>query len=356
MSHSMPSALSRAIAIISVIAFGACSDELVGPSETASGVSPFAVHMEPGSATGSTYGCDLFSKDASGQFKRRTVALIFPKPELHQAGLTRQYRYNGFSGREQVRVGACTIPATERAVRRVDRLFGLTGRPVRSEDLRTMGCPIEGCRLAEVTVIACQGGGMYPECDALPVEYEQCDWWNPCGSGTPRSGTPAAGPGGGGPPPPTPCWDCEINPDAPCRTNDPIIDSPAVNAIFRDLWSRSNPASPYDQRLEQAAWIVLQNGRFTAVPMTGVSTSCSVTPSESPPPGAVSYIHTHPYKWERLTNCGDPFFYTGTASDDDVARLETWNFTEGYLMDDVGIGRFNRNTGTQTSRESRCMY
>lgn len=356
MPNAVVSAVIHAIGLSCVVVLAACSGEMVGPSHQTSNAAPHETRMQNGRGAASLYGCDLFSKDPSGHFRQQTTALSFPKSELHRYGLTRQYRYNGFSGTEQVRVGVCVVPATERAIRRVDRLFRLTGRPAGTADFTTMDCPEDGCVLGEVTVIACQGGGTYPECDRMPVEYEQCDWWNPCGSSSPGGGTPATGPGGGGSPPPSPCWDCEIDPSAPCRTGDPLIDSPGVNAIFRDLWSRSNPGGPYNQRMEQAAWIVVQNGRFSAVPMNGATTPCSVTPSEAPPPGAVSYIHTHPYKWERLTNCGDPFFYTGTASDDDVARLDTWNFTEGYLMDDVGIGRFNRNTGTQTSRESRCMY
>lgn len=346
----------RGVMLLGLAGAAACSENVAGLPEQLGNMTQQSVAGVEQPGSNPAYRCDLFLKTASGEFSRRTVLLSFPKPELHETRVTRQYRYHGFAGKEVVRLGLCVIPATDKALRRVDRLFRLTGRPVRPAAAISMDCPKGGCILEEVTVVACQGGGTYPDCNETPVEYQRCDWWNPCGASGP-GGSPNMGPGGGGTPPPNPCWDCAADPDAPCSTGDPIIDSPEVNAIFRDLWTRSNygPNVPHDQRLEQAAWIVQQDGRYSAVAMASTSTPCSVTPAEPPPTGAVGYIHTHPYDWGNVPLCD--IYYAGTASSGDVDTMRNYGFAQSYLIDPIGIGRVSTNTvGTTTERKPRCMY
>ncbi|MBB4635888.1 hypothetical protein FHS01_001904 [Longimicrobium terrae] len=191
-------------------------------------------------------------------------------------------------------------------------------------------------------------------CGALPVEYETCDWWNPCGGdagGTPSPATPT-----GGPPPPSLCWECQQpDPNTPCTSGDRTIDSPGVNAIFTDLWDRSNPRAQHADRREQAAWILERNGVLTAVPMLTESTPCSAPSLEPPPPGAVGYIHTHPYGLGNVPICD--IYYGGTASSADIDTMRLWGFDRAYILDEMGIGVVTDKTvGTETIRKSRCRY
>ncbi|HEX8393623.1 MAG TPA: hypothetical protein VF665_14860 [Longimicrobium sp.] len=311
------------------------------------------------------YRCDLFSRDRSGGFVWREVALSFPKPELHEAGAKREYRYIGYSGNDQVRIGNCVNPATERAIRRVDRLFRLTDRPQHSTagGMTTASCPKEneaGCfELAPVATVACQYGGWYPDCESKPEEFQECDWWNPCGSDD--DGSPSTSPtGGGGAPPPNPCYTCEPDPNKPCATGDPVIDNPDVNGIFQSLWNQSNygPNVPQAQRSEHGAWIISENGRLSAVPMSGVSSPCGIDPGPKPA-NAVGAIHTHPWHLgEMMTSCGggeSP--YVPVASDEDAAALASWGFSEGYIMDAQGISKiFPGQPGVSGDRKARCRY
>lgn len=159
------------------------------------------------------------------------------------------------------------------------------------------------------------GPGAPPACDPmLNLDWCEGGGGGGCASSQPAEGTPeefvgvqgCLGPtkgGGGGttPPPPPPA-------DTTCLTGDAALDSPEVKQGLRDLWARSNPnASQQAQRLEQAAWIVQRpDGSFYMAPFTiFAQDACSVNGNFYAPPGAVAWVHTHPFTaGEVMTACG----------------------------------------------------
>lgn len=109
------------------------------------------------------------------------------------------------------------------------------------------------------------------------------------------------GVGGGGttPPPPPP------SPDT-CRTGDEALDAPAVKQGLNDLWIRSNPDAPQAQRREQAGWIIRSaDGAYSMVPFSvSMQGPCNINGNLNAPPGAVAWVHTHPYRrGEVQTSC-----------------------------------------------------
>lgn len=111
-------------------------------------------------------------------------------------------------------------------------------------------------------------------------------------------------------------------------------------------------------RPSRIAWSRLHGG-YTLVPIVNASFyPCAVAIHESPPPGVVSMVHTHPFKLGEVTStCADyPTLYTGTPSDDDRATLTRFGFSTGYIPDASGIARFTASGGESAQRETRCGY
>jgi hypothetical protein len=100
------------------------------------------------------------------------------------------------------------------------------------------------------------------------------------------------------------------SPDPPadtCLTGDEGLDAPAVKQGLKDLWTRSNPDAPQAQRLEQAGWIVRGwDGSYSMVPFNvSVQGPCNINGNLSAPPGAVAWVHTHPFTTgEVMASCG----------------------------------------------------
>jgi hypothetical protein len=116
-------------------------------------------------------------------------------------------------------------------------------------------------------------------------------------------GCDGGGGGGGGgttqPAPPPPAADT-------CLTGDEALDAPAVKQGLKDLWIRSNPDAPQAQRLEQAGWIVRSwDGSYSMVPFSvSMQGPCNINGNLNAPPGAVAWVHTHPYRrGEVQTSC-----------------------------------------------------
>jgi len=176
----------------------------------------------------------------------------------------------------------------------------------------------DGVGPSKIGVWAPGGGG---KCDP----WMNLDWCEPddgggCMTSQPPEGTPeefqgvqgCLPPGGGGGGGTTPT---DTVPTDTCKTGDPVLDSPAVKQGLNDLWARSNPTAPQAQRLEQAGWIVQRSdGSFYMAPFTiSAQGPCSVNGNLNAPPGAVAFVHTHPFtQGEVQTICGaikqpDPF-------------------------------------------------
>ncbi len=144
-------------------------------------------------------------------------------------------------------------------------------------------------------------------------------------------------------------------------TGDAKLDSPTVYEGFAGLWIESNYASqtPQSERREQAAWIVQSASGYTLVPILNASAGpCSIAVYETPPPGAVSMVHTHPFRLgETTTTCtGYGAVCTGTPSTDDRAALSRFGFSTGYILDASGLGRYTATGGESAQRETRCGY
>jgi hypothetical protein len=144
-------------------------------------------------------------------------------------------------------------------------------------------------------------------------------------------------------------------------TGDPKLDIPGVYKGFESLWDNSNYSAqtPQAERLEQGAWIVQTASGYTLVPiLNATSGPCSIAISELPPPGAVSMLHTHPFRLGETTNtcAGYGAIYTGTPSAADRAALSHFGFSTGYILDASGIGRFTATGGEAAQREVRCGY
>jgi hypothetical protein len=137
------------------------------------------------------------------------------------------------------------------------------------------------------------GGGecmsSIPDTDGPPGEYDGLQTCPGDSSGKPGGGTaepPAAD---------------------TCKTGDPVLDDPVVRQGLKDLWSRSNADSAQAKRVEQSGWIVQRtDGSFAMVALAIRSQSpCGVNGNFAPPPGAVAWVHTHPFTTgEVQTICG----------------------------------------------------
>jgi hypothetical protein len=150
-------------------------------------------------------------------------------------------------------------------------------------------------------------GAYIPPDDGGCDKYTDPNFCQGPGTGTCITSTPGTGasedgvhgcPGddGGGsnstpPPPEQPRADS-------CLTGDDALDAPAVKQGLKDLWTRSNPDAPVAQRLEQAGWIVRGwDGSYSMVRFNAsFQGPCEINGNFNAPPGAVAFVHTHPYR------------------------------------------------------------
>jgi hypothetical protein len=191
-------------AFLLVLSCARCADNsLLGPVAAARDAAPAAVRSAPANGAAVPFSCFLGWKSRNGAFQFRQIEIKFPASEMRSGGARRAYLYRGGAGGELVQTAACAIPATDRAARRMDRMFNAR-RDVESGSggYTTLSCPEEGCPLAPVTATACMGGvGIYPNCGTpVDVDYAyNCFYDGNCPGG---GGGGGGGAGGGGGPAP----------------------------------------------------------------------------------------------------------------------------------------------------------
>jgi hypothetical protein len=142
-------------------------------------------------------------------FRSRQAQVNFPAAELHPYGARRAYLYRRYAGAELVLVAHCAIPATDAALRRMDRTFNVDREVQRPGGITASGCVTteEGCTLDPVIVDACVGGGTYPDCDtAYDEDYDACYDFGDCGGSGDWEWS--GGGGGGEGASEEECWDC----------------------------------------------------------------------------------------------------------------------------------------------------
>jgi hypothetical protein len=189
--------------------------------------------------------------------------------------------------------------------------------------------------LALLLLAACADGPAGPSIDPeevgpskigvwAPGDGGKCDPWQDinwceddgaCATSQPPEGpdeeyigvqgcTPAVPPGGGGggtQPPPS------ASPDTACKTESPVLNDPAVQAGFKDLWNQSGYELEQQDRREAGAWIIRDaNGSHRLSYLAdAVRTPCSINGNWNAPDGAVAFVHTHPFtSREVMTACG----------------------------------------------------
>lgn len=220
-------------------------------------------------------------------------------------------------------------------------------------------------QLPGITATACQYGGEYPDCKPKPID----------GGGTTTPVAPAAGGAGGGVTQPPP----DSTADRPCSTRDSVLNSPAVQAGFKDLWARSNSGGTMSQRYERGGWVIRDSqGGYSiqSFPDSWTTGPCGIDAplGTVPPPGSVAWVHTHPYAaGDTLTSCpalrltlpnGSVYVqystYANNPSDYDGLASTGWNLS-AYIIDKNKITAYvgDGTSSTQyrvTNRVSRCGY
>lgn len=203
-------------------------------------------------------------------------------------------------------------------------------------------------------------GGLYPPQPGTP----ECDVAYGCG-------------GGGGPGPvPEPC-DGDNPPDycsepEPCDTDDEVIDDPAIQEAFSDLWESSNFGSadntnPESERIEKGGFIVPgAGGGYVFQPMPDALINeeetgpCRITfsPPADLPEGTI-YVHTHPYKAnEEQNHCipGETLKYKNRPGVKDRPALERMGLDRGIILDADKIILYTPNESGQPTLIDRCGY
>jgi len=158
----------------------------------------------------------------------------------------------------------------------------------------------------------------------------------------------------------------------PCETGDEIIDDPAIQEAFSNLWESSNFGSddnpnPESERIEKGGFIVPAAGGghvFQPMPShlineeeTGPCRIRFSIPSDLPP-GAI-YVHTHPYKKNQLQNhCipGKTLKYKNEVGVKDRKALETMGLDRGIILDADKIISYTPNTSENPTLINRCGY
>ena len=316
------------------------------------------------------YPCNWSRPARSGPLRYRYghASVQFPRGEVTPGGKTTLFRVIARpAGGEPVFAAACAIPATEAAVARMYRFFGLADAGstalAASDDASARQCtwvngacvfepigdPVSPCPRSTASDPAeaigdgaCTGGGD-PEWGGVPYE------------------PPPDDSGGGG----DPGGDEPLPPD-PCATGDPVIDSEQVQDALQSLWTQSDPGANLAQRREQAGWIVRSSSGYSVVRFQNVQRSfCGAEGFEPFPQGVeiVGFVHTHPYDvGETILNCSYQIIpYEGKPSEFDLVmssrlgeQLGRAEPLPGYIIDGDGIRRFAQ--GTPTTSYERCGY
>lgn len=341
--------IGSATALFALLSFAGCGDATLPEVAPVAAHTLIAVRGWNDVAPGRTaFPCTF--EAGPGALRPGDATISFPRSELDPAGRSRLYIYRGYSGDRVVFVAWCAIPATEAAVQRMDRRFRYKRAERAFGTMGTTNCVTtkEGCLLAPVTVTACVGGNDFPDCggsSGQPEENDYCSDFGFCGGGGADNGS--GGGGGNG----SEGGETGTGTPAPCKSGDPMIDSPGVWGQFANLWARSIASG-----VEQGGWVLRgADGRYSLSPFqNAVFTACGIDIHEPAPAGAVSMFHTHPWPLWADTPCGSE--NTGTPSSEDVAGLQQAGFGRGFFADASGIGIYTPFNGESVSRTGRCGY
>ena len=225
--------------LVVLAACGAVFAAACGDSPTAIDRSPppsLAASLEP-SAPGAEMGGGLTCQASTrtqgalgGPWRHAIRTVRFAREELAPDGATLTYRFLGHGASGLVSWVICEVPATEKAIRRLDRGFGVSRAISRAQlpsasrapGARTSPgprydtvCNATGCQLDGMTVYACYYGGTYPNCNPNPNSlanmqcgaldpycngfggsYYEGGGWTTTGSGNSPQGDPVAFPQG----------------------------------------------------------------------------------------------------------------------------------------------------------------
>lgn len=298
---------------------------------------------------GDPYATHLSGASRHGRGSSSGVRLLRAR---HGAG-----RYD--AAREIIVAANCVIPATQAALERTNRHFRMpAGSGAAGHRLLGGGAYV----LEPIVVEACQNGNEWPDCEDEGSSGGGDTYTPPAYSGGGGNGGAPGGPGGEG----EGETGDDPEPQEPCNTGDPVIDSPTVQADFDQLWTNSNPEAPLFARTERGGWIVQTSSGYDVVPFTQLRTSyCGMDGSEPYPANGtiIGFVHTHPYAaGETITNCElEITDYRGRPSNIDIKMglalgraLNRAGALPGYILDGSGIRSFAKEQPTYNY--TRCGY
>jgi hypothetical protein len=372
------SGLGAALLLLAVISLTACSDSVTGPgqgaSEPAGGV--LAATSLRGRA-GRGFPCRLSRATGEGPstYRYGTATLTFPHAALAPNGATIYYRVRYQApGALPVATASCVIPNTALAIGIADNFFGAqhgvkvqVGKTA-SGEVTVMGCVGDGtCSLEAVNVVV-------PPKEVAPTEEDPCArgaCWDRFGTDGGIGDYGDYSDAGTGT---DPTWG---DPPKPCDTPDAALNSAEIQAAMQQIWEQTNAnASDQSQRTEHGGWIIETSNGFSyqAFGSTSTTSSCGIGINEPVPPGAVGFIHSHPWaNGEPMEACGTNRLgqyatYRGNASRDDIrlardAERVSPGSGRGYIIDKSGITGFSPYTratdpygGGRDERFGRCGY
>jgi hypothetical protein len=139
-------------------------------------------------------------------------------------------------------------------------------------------------------------------------------------------------------------------------TDDPILNSAAVQAEFRRLWAASNPDDPGPGRIERGSFVTEHNGIYRFIPYAGPSTRCTSAGGRVEVPAGhtlVGFIHTHPDNEGTIMPADgacrgntqpDQTFEEGVSDLDRASARRLRDLLErhipGYIIDPDNVHRF----------------
>ena len=369
----------RYVLMLVLFAAAGCTDSPT--ASTAVADAPARRASVLGGTTGTPYPCLKSVRASGGSYRYRygSMDLHFPAPTLSSTGATVEYRYRAESvdGDTLVMIN-CRIPATPAAIQYTNRRFGISeGRlrivPDRAGVVSTAGCVEDGLCHMEALVVVVE---TCPDATWTLGDDGVCKstrGGGAAGGGSTGGDWGDAGSGGGDSPDPG-------TPPAPCNSDTyPVLNSPGVQDGMQQLWNDTNPDyGDKIARTERGGWIVpAAGGGYTIRPFgdEAVAEPCGIDFNGVVPPGAIGYVHTHPWRTgESMESCGvdartERFpTYRGNASKADIAFLRRAAgidpvVTQGFVMDKNGITIFSPQTqasdplgGGRDDRIARCNY
>ncbi len=350
----------------------------------------------------SVFGCRTSNVQLAGpqRYHYSWLRVRLPNSVIARDGQLIQYKLIvANEGEAAVGIANCTIPNTPEAMRYVtERLL-----PLRQGSSRTIGRSREisawgsiassqgntnstevgpGLRLS----IAAAPSGVGASADGWPLG--QVTIWaspDPYGvytggwqcNGNPNCADASHGDSGGG--------DAQDPGNDPCKTGNPVMDSPGVQQGMAGMWAASDPEKPkQSDRKERGGWIIKDpDTNELSIQELGsdwVSAPCSITPppgftTNNIPDHAIGWIHTHPFEnGEIATTCPSTTWkgitayskYIGGPSDDDVHAADTYEIArptfQSYVIDKNQITRFkgtiapNPGADVLLANYGRCGY